>query len=159
MVHYWLYKVHNSQCTYNSITFHACCHSSCRCEFAIATSDGQVFVRQFALNYEGMHPVRTLKGHQSEVTQVREEVKVPSWVCTHKYCQGHCNWICIPSENASSTTMPFACIAHNILYTGVLEWFVMSVGDWVCRRHCQTLGESDVHSVHAWEKHALCDWF
>ena len=46
-------------------------YSPCRNEFAIATSDGQVFVRQFALDPEGMHLVRTLKGHQSEVTQVR----------------------------------------------------------------------------------------
>jgi WD40 repeat protein len=45
-------------------------YSPHRNEFAIATSDGQVFVRQFALDPEGMHLVRTLKGHQSEVTQV-----------------------------------------------------------------------------------------
>ena len=59
----------NSQSVCGFVDF-VCC-SPCRCEFAIATSDGQVFVRQFALNPEGMHLVRTLKGHHSEVTQVR----------------------------------------------------------------------------------------
>ena len=44
--------------------------SPCRQEFAYATSDGQVFVRQFAVRSQDWHLVRTLVGHTAEVTQV-----------------------------------------------------------------------------------------
>ena len=43
---------------------------TCRSEFAYGTSDGQVFVRQFALGCDDWQLVRTLDGHHSDITQV-----------------------------------------------------------------------------------------
>jgi hypothetical protein len=42
----------------------------CRREFAYSTSDGQVFVRQFAVSPDDWVLVRTLDGHTAEITQV-----------------------------------------------------------------------------------------
>lgn len=46
----------------------------CRDEFAYATSDGVVYVRQFALSPEDMCLLASLEGHHAEVTQVRHSI-------------------------------------------------------------------------------------
>ena len=58
----------------------------CREEFAYATSDGQVFVRQFALNKEDLNLVRTLNGHYSEVTQVRAKLYISMYEHEYSVC-------------------------------------------------------------------------
>lgn len=46
----------------------------CRDEFAYATSDGVVCVRQFALSPDSMCLLASLEGHHAEVTQVRRSI-------------------------------------------------------------------------------------
>ena len=59
----------------------------CRRKFAYSTSDGQVFVRQFAVSPDDWVLVRTLDGHTAEVTQVSHGSIY--WCANSMYCLSH----------------------------------------------------------------------
>jgi WD40 repeat protein len=81
-----------------------------RREFAYSTSDGQVFVRQFAVSPDDWVLVRTLDGHTAEITQVCWNGVTGHWVTGSSDCTLRL-WVsrtlCLPAVCRVLSVQPF----------------------------------------------------